>query len=31
VEQPQMNAQKLIDSVKTLVAGDKSLLAMERT
>jgi hypothetical protein len=26
VERPQMNAQKLINSVRTLVAGDKSLL-----
>jgi fructose-bisphosphate aldolase, class I len=31
MEQPQMNAQELIDTAKTLVAGDKGLLAMDES
>ena len=31
VGQPQMNAQELIDTAKTLVAGDKGLLAMDES
>jgi hypothetical protein len=30
-EQPQMNAQELIDTAKALVAGDKGLLAMDES
>jgi fructose-bisphosphate aldolase class I len=31
MEQPQMNATKLIDTAKALVAGDKGLLAMDES
>jgi fructose-bisphosphate aldolase class I len=31
MEQPQMNAQKLIDTAKMLVAGDRGLLAMDES
>ncbi len=31
VEQPQMNTQELIDTARTLVAGDKGLLAMDES
>src|SRR5208282_3520321 len=31
MEDPQVNAQKLIDTAKTLVAGDKGLLAMDES
>ena len=31
VEQPQMNAQELIDTARALVAGDKGLLAMDES
>jgi hypothetical protein len=31
MEQPQMNAQELIDTARTLVAGDKGLLAMDES
>src|SRR5471030_629452 len=31
MEQPQMNAQELIDTARALVAGDKGLLAMDES
>src|SRR5450759_4831891 len=31
MEQPQMNMQQLIDTARTLVAGDKGLLAMDES
>ena len=31
MEQPQMNAQKLIDTARALVAGGKGLLAMDES
>src|SRR5271157_4863585 len=31
MEQPKMNAQELIDTARTLVAGDKGLLAMDES
>jgi fructose-bisphosphate aldolase class I len=31
MEQPQVNAQELIDTARTLVAGDKGLLAMDES
>jgi hypothetical protein len=31
MEQRQMNAQELIDTARTLVAGDKGLLAMDES
>src|ERR1700687_2460604 len=31
VEQPQINAQELIDTARKLVAGDKGLLAMDES
>jgi fructose-bisphosphate aldolase class I len=31
MEQPQMNAQQLIDTAKAMVAGDKGLLAMDES
>jgi fructose-bisphosphate aldolase class I len=31
MEHPEMNAQELIDTARTLVAGDKGLLAMDES
>jgi fructose-bisphosphate aldolase class I len=31
VGQPQMNAQEIIDTARTLVAGDKGLLVMDES